>query len=275
MPDPVADNLLGTGGSGSEIPEKFYQPEVIEVEKDGKPEKVNFDFDSLKIPDKLIAKNEDGSINHEKTAKRILATTNKAVSSYTALEKRLGAHEPPPEKEDGYKLDYTSLPENMRPTPESEKSFLKHFHGLGLNNKQAQGIMNKYTELVLSGVELQNKTVPEVEAELQKNWGEGFDGNIKGAQLAINALLADDEDKGNIGKIGFDGRVTYRILMKVLAKVGADLKEDNPPAGEGAGEESIEMLQKSEAYWNQQHPEHAATVRKVQAFYKKKYPEKG
>lgn len=273
MADPVIDNLLGTGGNGSEIPEKFYQPETVEVEKDGKKESVPFDFDALAIPQKFVVKNEDSSINHEKTAKRILATTNKAVSSYTALEKRLGAHELPPEKEDGYKLDYSNLPENMRPTPESEKSFLKHFHGLGLNNKQAQGIMNKYTELVLSGVELQNKTVPEVEGELKKVWGEGFDSNIQGAQLAINALL-EDEDKGNIGKIGFDARVTYRILMKVLAKVGADLREDNPPAGEGTENEDIEKLMRSEAYLKADHAEHDIAVKKVNAYYERKYGKK-
>lgn len=274
MPEIVNDNLLEKGGSGSEIPEKFYQPETVEVEKDGKKEAVPFDFDGLTIPEKLIAKNEDGSINHEKTAKRILATTNKAVSSYTALEKRLGSHEAPPEKEDGYKLDYAKLPEMMRPTPESEKSFLKHFHGLGLNNKQAQGIMDRYAELLLSGIEIQNQEVPEVEAELQKVWGEKFDGNVAQARIAINTLL-EDEDKGDVGKIGFELKTTYRILMKVLSKVGADLKEDNPPGGEGGGSEDIDVLMKSEPYWNAKHAEHEATVKKAQTYFKKKYPEKG
>ncbi|TAL22518.1 MAG: hypothetical protein EPN94_11020 [Nitrospirae bacterium] len=270
----VNQNLLGAAGNDTEIPEKFYQPEFVEVDKDGKKEKVNFDFDGMKIPEKMIVKNEDGSVNHEKTAKRILASTKKAVSSYSALEKRLGSHEAPPEKEDGYKLDYAKIPENMRPTPESEKSFLKYFHGHGLNNKQAQAMMDKYAELLLSGVEIQNRTVPEVEGELQKAWGDKFEGNVGAARVAINTLL-EDEDKGDIGKIGFDLKTTYRMLMKVLAKVGADLQEDNPPAGDAAGAEAIDTLQKSEAYWNPKHAEHAATVRKVQEFYKKKYPEKG
>lgn len=275
MPDPTDVNLLGGSGNGTgvEIPEKFYQPETVEVEKDGKKESVQFDFEGLKVPEKFLVKNEDGSIDHEKTSKRILASTHKAVGSYTALEKRLGSYEAPPEKEDGYKLDYTKLPENMRPTPESEKSFLKHFHGLGINNKQAQGIMDKYAELVSSGVEIQSRVVPEVEGELQKAWGDKFDSNVAQARLAINTLL-EGEDKGEIGKIGFDQKTTYRMLMKVLAKVGADLKEDNPPASGGAGDEDIEKLMRSDAYLKADHAEHDIAVKKVNAYYEKKYGKK-
>lgn len=277
MPDPEnnsTDNLLGSG-NGSDIPEKFFQPDVVEVKKeDGSTEKVNFDFDGLKIPEKLVIKKDDGSIDHEKTAKRILASTNKAVSSYTALEKRLGSYEAPPEKEDGYKLDYAKFPENMKPTPDREKAFLKRLHGMGYNNKQAQGAFDIYAELINEGLNIQNQFVPEVEGELKKVWGESFDGNVKQAQLAINALL-DDEDKGNIGKIGFDQKITYRMLMKVLSKVGADLKEDNPPAGEGAaGQEGVETLMRSDAYLKADHPEHDIAVKKVNAHYEKTYGNK-
>lgn len=267
-------NLLGGANDNVEIPEKFYQPEFVEVEKDGKKEKVSFDFDGLKIPEKLVVKNEDGSVNHEKTAKKILASTKKAVSSYSALEKRLGSAEAPPENEDGYKLDYAKFPENMKPTPEREKIFLKRLHGMGYNNKQAQGAFDIYAEIIREGLAIQKNTLPEAIKELEKDWGESFKANQENINIAFDAL-SDAEDKKNSEKIGKDLKVTYKALMKVLAKVGADLREDNPPGGDTAGEESISILQKSEAYWNAKHPEHAATVRKVQEFYKKKYPEKG
>ena len=271
----MPDNILGSGNNGVEIPEKFYQPETVEVEKDGKKESVPFDFDGLQIPEKLVVKNEDGSVNHEKTSKRILATTHKTIGSYTSLEKKLGNYEAPPEKEDGYKLDYTKMPENMRPAPESEKAMLKRFHGMGISNKHAQGVLDYYAEILNQGVDIQGKSVEEVEAELGKEWGDGFGGNIENARVAINTLL-DEEYKGNIGKLGFDVKLTYKTLMKVLAKVGADLREDNPPAGGGDGDGAdVDTLMKSEAYWNAKHPEHDAVTKKVKAYFDKKFAEKG
>lgn len=275
-------NLLGgAAGSETEIPEKFYQPEQVDLIKDGNPvinsegktKKVPYDFDSLKIPEKLTVKNEDGSINFEKTAKRVLASTKKAVGSYTELETKLGKLanvELPPEKEDGYKLDYTAMPENLKPTPESEKSLLKHFYGLGLTNKQAQGIMSKYASILNAGMELQGKVVPEVAAEFKALHGDNLPAVMQHVTTAFNAL-ADDEDKANLGKLGKDLKATYKTLTKILAKVGADLQEDVPPGGgPTGGDADIDVLMKSEAYWNMKHAEHAVTVAKVKAYFDKK-----
>jgi len=58
------------------------------------------------------------------------------------------------------------------------------------------------------------------------------------------------------------------VIIRFLAKVGADLKEDTVPndAGGVALESAKEMMQ-TEAYQNPKHPEHKATVQKVAQAY--------
>jgi len=263
----VNKNLLGGAGDDVEIPEKFYQPEFIEVDKDGKKEKVSFDFDGLKIPEKLVVKNDDGSVNHEKTAKRILATTKKTVTSYSALEKRLGSHELPPEKEDGYKLDYSKFPEGVKIEADREKSFLKSCHAMGMTNKQVQGVMDRYADLISEGLQLQANQKQTVTDALKKEWGDNFEANLGLAQKAF-LVYADEKDKANIDQFGNNPAV-LRLLSKIGKEIGGEDRE--PIGGSGASGEDIEVIMRSEAYWNEKHPEHKLVKQKVQAYYQKKY----
>jgi len=223
------------------------------------------------VPEKFLVKKEDGSMDWEGIGK-------KAIAGFSWAEKKIGSGEIPPEKEDGYTLDYKAFPEGIRVDAEKEKGFLKMMHGLGMTNKQAQGVIDKYAGMLTEGLQLQGKNVDAdyngVLTDVQKEWGEQAPEKKAAVNAAFRAL-ADDRMKADADKIGKDLKATHRALLSVLAKVGADYQEDNPPVGETTGSgEAIEELQKSKAYWDPTDPQHETVNRKVKEYYSRKYAEK-
>lgn len=228
------------------------------------------------IPDKFRVSHADGTIDHE-------ATLAKALGSYAHLEKRFSSGDVPPETEEGYKLDYSAFPEGIKINPEGEKALLKSLHASGMTNKQVQTVINKYGEVIKQGIDIQKQqdtervtaTLRDVATELKTAWGENNDANVQAAVRGFNHL-ADETDKADISNIGIDAKATYRILMKVLAKVGAGVTEDRQVLNaEGAGlDGTLDTLRKSEAYTNVNHADHKSTVAKVTALYQKKYQKK-
>jgi hypothetical protein len=230
----------------------------------------------LAIPEKFKVVRQDGTIDHE-------ATLAKTLGSYTHLEKRFGSGDIPPENETGYKLDYSAFPEGVKMNPEGEKALLKSLHASGMTNKQVQTVINKYGEVIKQGLELQKTqeaervktTLTEVATELATAWGENNDTNIKAAVRGFNHL-ADEADKAEIAKIGVDGKVTYKLFMKFLSKVGAGITEDTQVLNaQGAAHSNTrDELMRSDAYLDENHKDHASTVAKVTAIYKQMYPKK-
>lgn len=229
----------------------------------------------IDVPDKFKVTKADGTLDHE-------ATLQKALGSMAHLEKRLGTGDVPPETEAGYKLDYAAFPAEVKLTPEGEKAFLKSMHSAGLTNKQVQAVLNKYGEVIKAGMDLQQKqasdsaakTLTAVAEELKQAWGPNNDANVRAAQRGFNHL-ADEADRKDIARIGVDAGATYRILMKVLARVGQGIQEDTQIVNaDSAGDADIEALKRSEAYTNANHKDHAAAVAKVTAWYQRKYPKK-
>ena len=224
------------------------------------------------IPEKFHVKKADGSLDDA-------ATLAKFLTSYAALEKRIGTGELPPKDETGYKLDYSKFPEGVKIDAEKEKSFLKKMHGKGMTNAQVQAVMDEYGAVLGEGMQLQqgniNKALADARDELNAMWGTGSEQQTKFLQAAF-AAVADEQDKENANLIGRDLKVTYKAYVKLLARLGSEMQEDSPVQGGGAVEaENIEALMKSEAYWKESHPDHKATLKKVQDFYAKKHSKKG
>lgn len=228
------------------------------------------------VPEKFRVTRADGTLDHE-------ATLQKALGSYVNLEKRFGSGDIPPETAEGYKLDYAAFPSEVKISPDGEKAFLKSMHSAGLTNKQVQAVLNKYGETLKTGFELQKQqeagrtkaTLDAVASDLRTHWGQKNDDNVKAAIRGFNHL-ADETDKADLGKIGVDLGATYRILMKVLARVGAGVAEDKlPTQAEMTGiNQTLEELRTSKAYLDAADPAHKATVAKVEALYQRKYPKK-
>lgn len=80
--------------------------------------------------------------------------------------------------------------------------------------------------------------------------------------------LADPTDKGKMNEIG-----NNPMVIRMLAKIGAEMGEDVPVPGDINPEEqqAIRDLMKSEAYTNPKHADHERVSAQVKAFYQKTY----
>lgn len=208
------------------------------------------------IPEKF---RKDGEIDYKNLAK-----------SYLYAEKRIGSGDIPPKDETGYKLEY-QFPEGVGIEPERETSFLKGCHAKGMTNAQVQYIMDEYANLIKDGMALQAQqqgaAKPDIEAQLRQEWGAEFDTQFANAQKAFHAV-ADEQDKGNIKALSQSVPV-----MRMLAKLGANLNEDPGLPGEISGMSAVdvESLQKSEAYWNPRHPDHSKVKQQVTQYFQAKF----
>jgi hypothetical protein len=206
------------------------------------------------VPDKFL---KDGQIDP-----RVLA------KSYAHLETRMRSGEAPPQDISGYKLEYKGLPEGTQIDPEREKSFLSRAHGKGLNNGQVQFIMDELGQFLASSEETVKQNRTDAEGKLRQEWGEHYDTQLATATKVFE-LLADDRDRAEVAQFGNNPAV-----LRFLAKVGANLKEDMIPSGSPISGADLESLMKSEAYWNPKHPDHRATNEKVKAHYERTYPKR-
>src|SRR6056300_1781483 len=96
-----------------------------------------------------------------------------------------------PESPDKYKLEANS---DVVPLDEGAiKQFAENAHQLGLNNKQAQGILEFYKNSMEGSVQqarVDTETAQaNAEAELRKEWGRSYDDNIKKAGSVAKANM--------------------------------------------------------------------------------------
>ena len=177
-----------------------------------------------------------------------------------------------PESPDKYKLetnsDVVSLDEG------AIKSFTENAHQLGLNNKQAQGILEFYKNS-MEGSAQQARVDTETaqanaEAELRKEWGRAYDDNIKKAgsvaKANMNPQILDMELKDGT-RLG-----DHPEVIKGFANIANILSEDKLV---GTESESVDRGTDYEAeisklvndrdgpYWNKSHPDHDKVVQQV------------
>ena len=177
-----------------------------------------------------------------------------------------------PESPDKYKLetnsDVVSLDEG------AIKSFTENAHQLGLNNKQAQGILEFYKNS-MEGSAQQARVDTETaqanaEAELRKEWGRAYDDNIKKAgsvaKANMNPQILDMELKDGT-RLG-----DHPEVIKGFANIANILYEDKLV---GTESESVDRSTDYEAeisklvndrdgpYWNKSHPDHDKVVQQV------------
>ena len=154
------------------------------------------------------------------------------------------------------------------------KQFAENAHKLGLNNKQAQGVLEFYknnmeTNAHQSKVDIETSQV-QAEQELRKEWGRDFESNVKRAgalaKANLNTEILDLELKNGM-RVG-----DHPEMIKGFAKIAALLTEDKiiSPEDENASkttdiesEISSIMDNKEGPYWNKQHPDHDRMVQQV------------
>jgi NAD+--asparagine ADP-ribosyltransferase len=177
-----------------------------------------------------------------------------------------------PESPDKYKLEANS---DVVPLDESAiKQFAENAHQLGLNNKQAQGILEFYKNS-MEGSAQQTKIDTETsqaqaEQELRKEWGRSYDDNIKrAAQVAkanmnaeiLDLTLSDGRRLGDHPEI-IKGFANIANLMSEDKMIGTG--EDNATSGRDLNEEISKIVNDRDGpYWNKSHPEHDKIVQQV------------
>ena len=177
-----------------------------------------------------------------------------------------------PESADQYKLDVQS--ETVPLDDGAIKSFAENAHKLGLNNKQAQGILEYYKNS-MEGSEQQSRIDTETaqanaEAELRKEWGRSFDENLKKAgsvaKANMNPEILDMELKDGT-RLGdhpsiIKGFANIANLMSEDKMIGTD--EDSATSGRNLDEEISKIVNDRDGpYWNKAHPDHDKIVQQV------------
>lgn len=233
------------------------------------------------LPEKYRVTNEAGEIDEA-------ASTRKLADAYRSLESKLGkgATLSAPEKPEDYKITAPMVdgkPMEGLDVDEFMKDpmfqgIAKDAHAAGIPNEHMQFFMEKWLqnapELLQADKQL---TVDEASKELSALWTDEatFKGNLSKANRATTefskGIAADQPGSFDRLEKKFGNDPDFVALM---ARIGAESKfgEDTPPGSAAAvSDVDIESLQKSEAYWKADHPDHAKVKAKVAAFYTQKF----
>jgi len=179
-----------------------------------------------------------------------------------------------PESADKYTLQFKS---DVAPIDENAiKGFAQNAHKLGLNNKQAQGILEFYkSTLEGSAKEMSvNMEVAQSEAAnaLRSEWGRAYDENLRKASAVAKSYLEPellDTQLRDGSRLGDNPKI-----IKAFANIANLLSEDKIVGTEAENvlqgkdiEKEIEELttDKQGAYWNKMHPSHNKVVNQVLA----------
>ena len=177
-----------------------------------------------------------------------------------------------PESADKYSLNAKS--EVVPIDEQAIKQFAENAHQLGLNNKQAQGILEFYKNN-MEGMAQQAKVDTETAQaqstqELRQEWGREFDTNIKKAgalaKANMNPEILDMQLKDGM-RLG-----DHPEIIKGFAKIAGMMSEDKIVSTESENvssntdvetEISDIMNNKDGPYWNRSHPDHDKMVQQV------------
>ena len=208
-------------------------------------------------------------------ATRMIGTDKVAVPNQNSTEDhwnevydKLGR----PESAEKYKLEAKS---EVVPIEETAvKQFAENAHKLGLNNKQAQGILEFYKnsmEQTAKQTQIDAETAQaQAQQVLRQEWGKSYDANIqKAASLAKANMKAEvlDLPMKDGSRLGDNPDI-----IKGFAKIADMLSEDkiisteseNVNQGRDYDAEISQIINdKTGPYWNSTHPDHAKVVQQV------------
>ena len=200
--------------------------------------------------------------------KVVIPTNNSTEDQWNEVYDKLGR----PESAEKYSLDakskVVSLDEN------AVKQFAETSHKLGLNNKQAQGLLEFYKQN-MEGTAQQAKIDTETaqaqaEQELRSEWGREFDTKVKQASSLAKANIKPeilDMTLSNGTRLG-----DHPEIIKGFAKIAGMMSEDKIVSTESESVQSNQSIQdeidsiindKASPYWHKGHPNHDKQVQQV------------
>ena len=200
--------------------------------------------------------------------KMVIPNNNSTEDQWNEVYTKLGR----PESAEKYKLEAKS---DVVPMDEGAiKSFADQSHKLGLNNKQAQGILEFYKnsmEGTAKQAQVDTETAQaQATQQLRQEWGRDFEAKIKQAgalaQANINADVLDMPLQ-NGTRLG-----DHPEIIKGFAKIANMMSEDKIISTESESVNTVKDLESEIAsimnnregpYWNKKHPDHDKSVQQV------------
>ena len=179
-----------------------------------------------------------------------------------------------PESADKYTLEFKT---DVAPVDENViKGFAQNAHKLGLNNKQAQGILEFYKSTLEGSAKEMSVNMESAQAEaantLRSEWGKSYDENLRKASAVAQTYLEPellDPQLRDGSRLGDNPKI-----IKAFANIANLLSEDKIIGTEADNilqgreiEKEIEDLtsDRQGAYWNKMHPNHNKVVNQVLA----------
>ena len=200
--------------------------------------------------------------------KIVIPTKNSTQETWEEAYTKLGR----PESPEKYTFDVKSDVVNMDES--AIKSFAEQSHKLGLNNKQAAGILDFYKNN-MEGSAQQAKIDTETaqsqaEQQLRQEWGRDFDGKVKQAGALAKANINPevlDMTLSNGTRLG-----DHPEIIKGFAKIANMMSEDKIVSTESENVNTVTDIETEISaitndtdgpYWNKQHPDHDKVVQQV------------
>jgi len=266
---PVAETTQTTTETQTPISSTTEQPTVAKSWKEAISEEFRSDPNIAKFTEiDALAKsyiNATKMIGQDKVA---VPNNNSTEDQWNEVYSKLGR----PESPDKYELNAKS---DVVPIDETAiKTFAETSHKLGLNNRQAQGILEFYKNS-MEGSAQQSKIDMETaqanaEQQLRQEWGKTFEDNIRKAGSLAKANLGVevlDMQLQNGTRLG-----DHPDIIKGFAKIADMMSEDKIVSTESENvnqgkdiESEISSIvnDKNSPYWNKGHPDHDKIVQQV------------
>ena len=200
--------------------------------------------------------------------KIVIPTKNSGQEAWDEAYAKLGRPESPEKYTFDVKSDVVNMDEG------AIKSFAEQSHKLGLNNKQAEGILDFYKNN-MEGTAQQAKIDTETaqsqaEQELRQEWGRDFEGKVKQAGALAKANINPevlDMTLSNGTRLG-----DHPEIIKGFAKIAGMMSEDKIVSTESENVNTVADIETEISaitndtdgpYWNKQHPDHDKVVQQV------------
>lgn len=261
---PAADNFMKSVMAGDGGDDGDGAGEAGEAGGEQTPEQIalNAAEKDVRRPKGVPAKfwnAEKGEVNFDAWSK-----------STSELENRMRVVGLPPKTAEEYKFD---VPEDIRKLgvdadPVQTKAFRDKALGMGLTQKQYEGIMAEYYAMIpqIAGAS-ENFGMARCGEALKSFYktDEAVKDSIRAAYQTF-AAYADEEEMKAIDSLG-----NNPYFVRVLAKMNRELVED-PGVREGtiaSAEDIEELMAKGSPYWDASHPQHKSVKAKVERHFER------
>ena len=200
--------------------------------------------------------------------KIVIPTKNSTEEAWDEAYIKLGRPESPDKYSFDVKSDVVTMDEG------AIKSFAEQSHKLGLNNKQAAGILDFYKNNMEGSAQqakIDTQTAQaQSEQELRQEWGRDFEGKVKQAGALAKANINPevlDMTLSNGIRLG-----DHPEIIKGFQKIAEMMSEDKIVATESENVNTISDIESEISaitndtdgpYWNKNHPDHDKMVQQV------------